>query len=93
MTAIQRGDSDDLTLQAMVQNYGPTVIVAPTSTGFNRVAWIMPYFALIVGLTMMIVVVRAWRNRPLKATTASVPAISGVELERFRQQARKDTEL
>ena len=45
MTAIQRGDSDDLTLQAMVQNYGPTVIAAPTSTGFNRVAWIMPYFA------------------------------------------------
>ena len=93
MAAVQRGDSDDLTLQAMVQNYGTTVIAAPTSTGFNRVAWIMPYFALIVGLTMVIVIVRAWRNRPLKATPANLPAISGGELEHFRQQARKDTEL
>ena len=93
MTAIQHGDSDDLTLQAMVQNYGPTVIAAPTSTGFNRIAWIMPYFALIVGLTMMIAIVRAWRNRPLKASAASIPPISEAELEHFRQQARKDTEL
>jgi cytochrome c-type biogenesis protein CcmH len=93
MTAIEHGDSDDLTLQAMVQNYGPTVIAAPTSTGFNRVAWIMPYFVLIAGLITMIVMVRAWRNRPLAAPPASAPAISGSELEHFRQQARKDTAL
>jgi cytochrome c-type biogenesis protein CcmH len=93
MAAVQRGDSDDLTLQAMVQNYGPTVIAAPTSTGFNRVAWIMPYLALITGLGMMIVLVRAWRNRPLKTTPATVPPISGSKLEHFREQARKETEL
>jgi cytochrome c-type biogenesis protein CcmH len=93
MAAVERGESDDLTLQAMVQNYGPTVIAAPTNTGFNRVAWIMPYFALITGLSMVIVIVRAWRARPLKATPANVPPVSGDELESFRVQARKDTEL
>jgi len=102
MTAIQHGDSDDLTLQAMVQNYGPTVIAAPTSTGFNRVAWIMPYLALVMGLTTMIVIVTVWRNRPPGPPPAGGPGgaplgggppISGSELERFRQQARKDTEL
>ena len=93
MAAVQRGDSDDLTLQAMVQNYGPTVIAAPTSTGFNRVAWIMPYLILVTGLAMVILIVRAWRNRPLKPTPANVPRITGAELESFRQQARKDTEL
>jgi cytochrome c-type biogenesis protein CcmH len=93
MAAVERGESDDLTLQSMVQNYGTTVIAAPTTTGFNRVAWIMPYFALVAGLTMVIAIVRAWRNRPLKATPASVPALRGGELEHFRQQARKDTEL
>ena len=45
-----RGDSDDLVLQAFVQKYGPTVLAAPTTTGFNRVAWIMPYLALVLGL-------------------------------------------
>jgi cytochrome c-type biogenesis protein CcmH len=93
MAAVQRGDSDDLTLQAMVQNYGPTVIAAPTTTGFNRVAWIMPYLALVTGLGMMILLVRAWRNRPLKPTPANVPPVSGSELEHFRRQAREETEL
>jgi cytochrome c-type biogenesis protein CcmH/NrfF len=40
---MDRGDNDDLVLQGFVQEYGPTVIAAPTSTGFNRVAWIMPF--------------------------------------------------
>jgi cytochrome c-type biogenesis protein CcmH len=93
MAAVERGDSDNLTMQAMVQSYGPTVIAAPTSTGFNRVAWIMPYLALVTGLAMVIVIVRAWRNRPLKATPANVPPISGSDLDFFREQARKDTEL
>jgi cytochrome c-type biogenesis protein CcmH/NrfF len=50
MAAVERGDSDDLTMQAMVQKYGTTVIAAPTAVGFNRVAWIMPYVALVSGL-------------------------------------------
>ena len=44
--ALDRGDNDDLILQGFVQEYGPTVIAAPTATGFNRVAWIMPFVAL-----------------------------------------------
>ena len=30
-------------MQAFVQKYGNTVLSAPTGTGFNRVAWIMPF--------------------------------------------------
>src|SRR5574341_956062 len=35
-TALTRGDSDDLVLQAFVQKYGPTVLAAPPAAGFNR---------------------------------------------------------
>lgn len=93
MAAVERGDSDDLTMQAMVQKYGTTVIAAPTAVGFNRVAWIMPYVALVSGLLIVIVIVRAWRNRPLLAHPGTVPAVSQGELQRFREQAKKDTEL
>jgi len=48
--ALQRGDSDDPVLQAFVQKYGATVLAAPTTTGFNRVAWIMPFAALGAGI-------------------------------------------
>ncbi len=90
--AMNRPDSDDLVLQSFVQKYGPTVLIAPTTTGFNRLAWIMPYLALALGLTTVMLVVRTWKARPMVIPAGSVPAVSGSKLERFREQARRDTE-
>jgi cytochrome c-type biogenesis protein CcmH len=93
VAAVDRGDNDDLTLQSFVQKYGPTVLAAPTKTGFDRVAWITPYVALFLGLGLVGFIVRAWRSRPL-LTPAELPAsVQGSELERFREQARRETEL
>ena len=50
MAAIDKGDNDDLILQGFVQEYGPTVIAAPTAAGFNKVAWIMPFVVLALGI-------------------------------------------
>ncbi len=93
VAAVDRGDNDDLTLQGFVQKYGTTVMAAPTKTGFNRVAWIMPYLVLVLGLVMVTLIVRAWRSRPLVLPIGAVAAVHGAELERFRDQARKDTEI
>ena len=92
VAAMSRPDSDDLVLQAFVQKYGPTVLLAPTTTGFNRVAWVMPYLALVLGLTTVILIIRAWKSRPLVMPAGGVPPVSGSELDYFRDQARKDTE-
>ena len=89
---MQRGDSDSLILQAFVQRYGPTVLIAPTTTGFNRIAWIMPYLVLVLGLTAVVFIVRAWKMRPAALPSGAAP-VSGPELEHFREQARKDTDL
>src|SRR5690242_39795 len=93
LAGIERGDSDDLTLQGFVQKYGPTVLAAPTTTGFNRVAWIMPYVALLLGITGTIVLVRVWRNRPAAAPSGIRPSLSSSELDEFRVRARQETEL
>jgi cytochrome c-type biogenesis protein CcmH len=95
VAAMNRPDSDDLLLQSFVQKYGPTVLIAPTTTGFNRLAWVMPYLALALGLTTVVLVVRAWRSgdRPRASGTVGGGNIGGrPELDRFREQARKDTE-
>src|SRR5579863_290002 len=89
MTAVTRGDSDSLVEQSFVQKYGPTVLAAPTSTGFDRTAWIMPFAVLILGFGLVIFVVRAWKNRPAPAIADGLRPIRGVELERFRDQAGK----
>ncbi len=93
VAAVERGDSDDLTLQAFVQKYGTTVMAAPTTKGFNRVAWVMPYLALVLGLMTVVFIVRAWRMRPLAVPAGGVAPVTGDELERYREQARKDTEI
>jgi len=93
VAAVDRGDNDDLTLQSFVQKYGPTVLAAPTKTGFNRVAWIAPYLALLLGIGLVSFIVRAWRSRPLLRPADLPAAVHGAELERFREQARRETEV
>jgi cytochrome c-type biogenesis protein CcmH/NrfF len=93
MAAVTRGDSDSLVEQSFVQKYGPIVLAAPTTTGFDRTAWIMPFAVLILGFGLVILVVRTWKNRPAPAIADGLRPIRGAELEQFRDQARKDTDL
>ena len=90
--ALDKGDNDDLILQGFVQQYGPTVIAAPTATGFNKVAWIMPFVALAAGIVFVTWVVRAWKNRPAPALADGITVHPGEEHDHFRAQARKETE-
>jgi cytochrome c-type biogenesis protein CcmH len=103
MAAVTRGDSDSLVEQAFVQKYGPTVLAAPTTTGFNRTAWIVPFVAMFVGLGVVVIVVRGWRNGSPPGSSGgpqSPPGLTGggprpgsADLEQFRDQADKETEL
>jgi len=91
--AVNRGDSDSLVEQAFVQKYGPTVLAAPTTRGFDRTAWIVPFVALGVGILTVVFVIRTWKNRPPPPPPGGAPPIRGTELEKFRDQARKETDL
>ncbi|HEY4767162.1 MAG TPA: cytochrome c-type biogenesis protein CcmH [Candidatus Sulfotelmatobacter sp.] len=93
MAAVSRGDSDSLVEQSFVQKYGPTVLAAPTTTGFDRTAWIVPFVALALGLSIVVLIIRAWKNRPAPAIADGVRPVRGAELEQFREKARKETDL
>jgi len=96
IAGLERGENDDLTLQAFVQKYGPTVLAAPTATGFNRVAWIMPFLALVLGLLTTIFIVTTWKGRGPGdggGVGGGTPSAGQPGLDRFRDQVRKDTEL
>jgi len=95
LAALDKGgsNSDDLILQGFVQEYGPTVIAAPTATGFNRVAWIMPFVVLALGIAFAVHVVRSWKNRPEPALADGITIPQGSELDEFRQKARNETGL
>jgi cytochrome c-type biogenesis protein CcmH len=93
MAAVDRGDSDSLVEQSFVQEYGPTVLAAPTAKGFDRVAYIIPFVVLVLGFGLIVLLIRAWKNRPAPALADGVPLVHGAELEQFRDQASKETDL
>lgn len=93
MAAVTRGDSDSLVQQAFVQKYGPTVLAAPTTAGFDRAAWIFPFVAFAAGIVGIVLVVRAWKNRPPKPPSSGGPPVRDSDLEKFRQQAVEETEV
>lgn len=93
LASLTRGDSDSLVEQGFVQKYGPTVLAAPTTTGFDRAAYIMPFAALIVGSALILLLIRAWKNRPVPAIAGGLRPLRGAMLEQFRDQARKETDL
>jgi len=83
-------DSDELVLQSFVQKYGATVLAAPTTTGFNIVAWIVPFLALVTGLGLVSVLVRKWKFR---VQPAGAQDLSPEELDEFRRRAREETQV
>ena len=86
-------ESDDLILQGFVQEYGPAVIAAPTTTGFNRVAWVMPFVALALGMAFVIAVVRSWKNKPTPALADGIIVPQTGELDDYKRKARRETDL
>ena len=88
---IDRGDSDSLVLQSFVQKYGNTVLAAPTTTGFNRVAWIMPFAVFAGALALAVWLVRVWKQRSL-AQPVPPPNLGAAELDELRNKARQETD-
>jgi cytochrome c-type biogenesis protein CcmH len=87
------GGSDDQILNWFVEKYGAVVLAAPTKTGFNRVAWIMPYAALLAGLSLTMVIVRLWKARPQAAAAADVAHVDAAGLDALRRRVHEETEL
>jgi cytochrome c-type biogenesis protein CcmH/NrfF len=88
---IEGGKSNEAILAGFVDEFGPTVLAAPTKTGFNRVAWIMPFVVFGLGITAAIYFVRKWQHRVV--APKAQPAISATHYQELVRQTRQETEL
>ena len=91
MAGLERGDSDNLVLESFVQKYGNTVLSAPTATGFNRIAWIMPFVIFTLAVAGVVALVRAWKSR--QAPAIAHGNATAEQFDAFRERARKETEF
>jgi cytochrome c-type biogenesis protein CcmH len=71
---IDQGKDDAAIIAYFADKYGTSVLSSPPASGFNLVAWIMPFAALGVGGLAAIALVRRFRARftPSPANTADL---------------------
>jgi len=80
-------------LAYFADTYGEKILSAPTTTGFNLVAWVMPFLAVLVAAIAIVAFARRWRPRPpVPAAPPTAPdAPSDAEaLRRARLRAELD---
>ncbi len=73
---VEAGETKEQIVQYFVEVYGPEVLPVPPPHGFNLTAWLFPFMALLSGLGVVIVLVRAW----------SAAAASKRNVRSFRQE-------
>ena len=82
---IARGEDKATILAAFRDRYGEKILSSPTFQGFNWVAWITPFAAVVAGGIGISLAIRGWtRGTPPSAPPAPAPA----DDERRRRLAR-----
>jgi cytochrome c-type biogenesis protein CcmH len=60
---LARGQTPDQVVDAYVAQYGEQIRSAPTASGFNLLAWVMPFAVLFAAGAAVTVLVRRWGAR------------------------------
>ncbi len=85
--AIQTGANDDQILSSFAAKYGATVRAAPTTHGFDLVAWVAPFAVFAAALLGTILLVRQWS---IGKTQIAAPA-ANPEMDALRAKVRRET--
>lgn len=91
---IAGGMNDQQIFSAFTAKYGATVLAAPTTHGFDLVAWIAPFAVFGAALLGTILLIRRWSglaaNKPAAAEVASDDPIERERRERIRRETDFD---
>jgi cytochrome c-type biogenesis protein CcmH len=90
---VANGQSEAVILDGFVDRWGATVLGAPTTKGFDLLAWIMPFGVAAVALIGTILLVRNWaRSQPkLAAAHTSISPAQALAEEEMRERIRRET--
>ena len=81
------GMGDKQIMDSFAAKYGATVLAAPTTSGFNLVAWVAPFAVFLAALLGTILLVRHWSvGKKQVAEPASTP-----EMNALRERIRRET--
>jgi cytochrome c-type biogenesis protein CcmH len=70
---IDQGKSQAEIVAFYRHKFGEKVLSAPTTEGFNLLAWITPFGALLIGAGLIIFTAQRWRRAPVSSSPAPAP--------------------
>lgn len=85
---IAAGLSDKQILDSFAAKYGATMLAAPTTRGFDLVAWIAPFAVFLAALLGTILLVRHWSV----GKTRAVAETHTPEMDALRERIRRETD-
>lgn len=88
---IAKGLSDKEILDTFVAKYGAVVLAAPTTHGFDLVAWIAPFAVFAAALLGTILLVRRWSVGRSQAAQAAGSSAVDPEMNALREKVRRET--
>ena len=88
--AIAAGKSDKQILAWFAAKYGATVLAAPTTEGFDLVAWIAPFAVFAAALLGTILLIRRWASAPGGKTQAET-SVPDAATEALKEKIRRET--
>ncbi|MDO8686998.1 MAG: cytochrome c-type biogenesis protein CcmH [Dehalococcoidales bacterium] len=86
---LAQGQSESQILQSFVVQYGEKVLVTPPKSGFNLVAWILPFVAILAGAAIIFSAMRVWVKRGSKAQTTTTTGSEQVD-EEYRRRVEQE---
>ncbi len=84
---VQEGKGKPEILSQFIARYGEKILSAPTASGFNLLAWTVPFLVVLAGGGLLGWVARRWRKRTLPGGKASAEG-----LEAYREKLREELE-
>ena len=73
-SALAEGQTEEMILASLADQYGPRVLAEPPREGFTWLGWIMPYVALLLGGGAVAFVLWRWKGRPETEETGQAEA-------------------
>ncbi len=75
------------------REYGEKVLSAPTTEGFNLLAWTMPFIALVLGGGAIVLAFGRWHSHPPPAPSDSKPGAPPATFDpELRRKLEKELE-
>ncbi len=88
---LAQGQSEEQIIQFFVAQYGEEVLASPPKRGFNLVAWLLPFAAILAGGGIIYIALKAWVRRGKRRPTNAVTQAEEGD-EEYRHQLEKELE-